>query len=105
MTGNNRIRIINTTFVVVSRLEFTTSVSANMSRMMIASPKSVLSMGVLLLLRCRSKLRAGQFESSTIRCKCPYDLGRVDTRGLSHEHLDRGAHCFLIQPAVRVLAG
>src|SRR5882724_6443321 len=71
MSGNNRIRIINTTFVVVSRLEFTTSVSANMSRIMIASPKSVLNIWVLLLLRCRSELRAGQIESSTIRYQCP----------------------------------
>jgi len=33
MIGNNRIRIINTAFVVVSRAEFATSDRATMSRM------------------------------------------------------------------------
>ena len=41
MIGNNKIKTISTTFVVVSRFDFITSVNANMSSMIAATPKSV----------------------------------------------------------------
>jgi len=41
MIGNNKIKTISTTFVVVSRFDFITSVNANISNMIAATPKSV----------------------------------------------------------------